>query len=376
MGVGYLGILDPPRVACGASSAIALVVEHDPELRASVVDTLARSYTVRTADDGARALELARELLPEVVVCGVATPELSGYELCRRLRACERTKHLPVVLLLLPNEADPIERALEAGASDYVVTPFRPCELLSRVDLHARLRRLTEKVARQERFVALGELAAQIAHNVRNPLSALLAGLPTVRRRVHAQLDESTGDLMDVMQDCAERIERMTLDLLDLSRIDRDPGGTFSPGVGLLACTRMFGARCTDKAVTLDTDVDPWATSTGRAGEINHVFMNVIDNAFRALGGKGLIRIRGAAEGPDYVVSIEDTGSGIEPALRERVFEPFWTTRPAGEGTGLGLAIARQILEEHGGTIQAGTSELGGASFTIRLPLRRVEHAA
>lgn len=240
-----------------------------------------------------------------------------------------------------------------------------------------RVQLLTTQAARQERFAALGSLAASVAHNVRNPLSALISGLPAMRKRIAQHLDHPTSELMEVMVDCAQRIERLTLDLLDLSRIDRASNGDYAPGSGLLACVRMFAARLDGGNIELDTEsVDVLAMATGRAGEINHVFMNVIDNAVRAIAGKGSIAVRGGVDSGFYVVSVGDSGSGIAPENLERVFEPFWTTRVPGEGTGLGLAIARQIVEDHGGTITAGRSPLGGAEFTIRLPLRRAERAA
>jgi signal transduction histidine kinase len=237
------------------------------------------------------------------------------------------------------------------------------------------LQRLTEQLARSERAAALGSIAASTAHNLRNPLSALLAGLATLRKRLGGQLDAANTELFDVMVDCAQRIEGMTLDLLNLSRSDRELSGSFAPGSGLLACTRVFAARLESCRVELQSDVDVQAMTSGRAGDLNHVFMNVIDNALRAVEGQGHIRVCGHVERDEYVVRIGDSGPGIPAHLLARVFEDFWTTRPAGEGTGLGLSIARNIVEQHGGTIEAGRSELGGALFTIRLPLRSPERA-
>ena len=357
------------RVAA-ASAGLVLIAVSDPEQRQLVRETFAHKYRLRVAADGGEALELARTLQPDVVISTL----VPGLELCRQLRAGDHTKALPVVLLTAASGET--RDGFDAGATDCVTTPCSPNELLARAELHVRLRRLTGQLARQERLAALGSLAASVAHNVRNPLSALISGLPAMRKRIHPHLDERTSELMDVMLDCAARIERMTLDLLDLARIDRDSNGEFAPGSGLLACTRMFAARLDGKTIELDTEVDVLAMASGRAGDVNHVFMNVIDNALRAIDGKGCIRVRGTADAGVYVVTIGDSGSGIADEQLTRVFEPFWTTRAAGEGTGLGLAIARQIVEEHGGTIVAGRSPLGGAEFTVRLPLRRAERAA
>jgi signal transduction histidine kinase len=353
------------------TTSLALVVEDNPELRMFIADVLSTRYRVRAARDGVQGLELARTLRPDVVVSDVAMPEMDGYELCRRIRAQDETKSLPILLVTARTELSSVLQGFEAGASDYLLKPFHAKELLARVDVHVRLRRLTAQLARQERLAALGSLAASVAHNVRNPLSALISGLPAIRSRLGAAVDPPTAELMGIMLDCAVRIERMTLDLLDLSRIDREVSGEFAPGAGLLACTRMLASRL-GQDVELRTEVDDTVIASGRAGDMNHVFMNVIDNALRAVGPKGRIEVHGWVADDSYVVTVADSGAGIELESRERVFEPFWTTRAAGEGTGLGLSIARQIVEEHAGSIQADASPLGGAMFTVRLPLRRV----
>lgn len=359
-----------------ANMGLVLVAVADAELSSQVCEALADNYRLRVVTEHDHVLELARTVEPEVVIGGLDGSS-HGFELCQQLRAAEHTKPLP--FLLLTRDAEQAQSGFDAGVSDCILVPFTPNELLARVELHVRLRRLTSQLARKERLAALGSLAASVAHNVRNPLSALISGLPTMRKRLSAHLDPATSELMEVMIDCAARIERMTLDLLDLSRIDRDSTSDFAPGTGLLACTRMFASRLDGKTVELETEVDTIAMASGRAGDINHVFMNVIDNALRAIDGpvdKRRIAVRGEVDGGFYVVTIGDSGHGIDAEQLASIFEPFWTTRAAGEGTGLGLAIARQIVEEHGGTIAAGRSPLGGAEFTIRLPLRHAERAA
>jgi signal transduction histidine kinase len=353
---------------------LALVVEDNPELRNFIADVLSARYRVRSAADGRAGLALAKELRPDVVVSDVAMPEMDGYELCRRLRSQEETSGVPILLVTARTDVNSVLQGFDAGANDYLLKPFHARELLARVDVHVRLRRLIGQLARQERLAALGSLAASVAHNVRNPLSALISGLPAMRARLAPVVDQYTGELMGIMLDSAERIERMTLDLLDVSRIDRELSGEFAPGAGLLACTRILESRVTFD-VQLKVDVDDKVIANGRAGDMNHVFMNVIDNALRAVGSKGIIEVRGLVEGDAYVVTVADSGVGIPPSELGRIFEPFYTTRAAGEGTGLGLSIARQIIEEHAGSITAGVAALGGAVFTIRMPLRPAARA-
>ena len=352
-----------------ANAPLALVVEDHPELRAFLTDVLAARYRVATAAHGRRGLERARELQPDVVVADVAMPELDGLGLTRALRADPKLRDVPILLVTARGEPSQVLEGFDAGADDYVVKPFHGRELLARLDVQLRIRGMLHRLAHQERLAALGVLAASVAHQVRNPLTALVSGLPAVRRKLTGKADARTDEMLEVFIDCANRIERISVDLLDLSRVDREEEGTLQPGQGLLAAVRLLSARVPDD-VEVETDVDEETALEGRAGDLNHVFLNLVDNAARAVGDRGRVRIRGRVEGGRYRITVEDSGPGIEPSVLPRLFDPFVTSRPAGEGTGLGLSIAREIVSAHGGTIDADASPtLGGARFTVVLPL-------
>ena len=256
----------------------------------------------------------------------------------------------------------------EAGANDYVLKPFHGRELLARVDVHVRLRRTAQELALRERHAMLGVLAASVAHQVRNPLTTLVSGLPAMRGKLDGRIGQSTFELIDVMIDCAGRIDRLTGDLMDLSRVDREAGGDYRPSDGLRSAIRLVQARVPE-GVVIEEQVEDSPVISGRPGDMNHVFMNLLDNAVRAVGERGRVRIGAALDGGMYTVRVADTGAGVDAEIAQRIFEPFFTTRPAGEGTGLGLAIAAQVTEQCGGTIRVDRSDLGGAVFTVQIPL-------
>ena len=352
---------DAPRV---------LVVEDNVELRAFMADVLAARFAVRTATDGRQGLALARELRPEVVVSDVAMPEMDGYALCRALRSDDATRAIPVLLVTARTELASIIEGFEAGASDYVLKPFHGRELLARVDVHVRLRRTLQQLALRERHAILGVLAASVAHQVRNPLTVLSGGLPAMRERIKTKVDGRTLELIEVMIDCAKRIDRMTTDLMNLSRVDREVQSAYQPSEGLRSVLRLSRTRDDAVGVTIEELIDDAPMIDGRPGDMNHVFLNVLDNALRAVRGGGTIRVEASLVGEAYVVRVGDSGKGVDPEHAARVFEPFYTTRQAGEGTGLGLGVALQVVSACGGGIDLGKSELGGAQFSIRIPVR------
>jgi signal transduction histidine kinase len=276
------------------------------------------------------------------------------------------------VLVTARTDVSSVLTGFEAGANDYVLKPFHGRELLARVDVHVRVHRMAQELALQERHAMLGVLAASVAHQVRNPLTSLVSGLPAMRRRVGPKVDAPSLELMDVMIECAERIERLTQDLLDLSRVDREQGGKYRPSDGLSAALRVFRTRA-GEGVTIEDDIEPSDVIEGRVGDMNHVFMNLIDNALRAIGESGTNRVQCRTLGGFYVARVEASGPGNDEETARRIFEPFFTTRDAGQGTGLGLAIARQVVTAAGGTIEVGRSSLGGAEFTTRIPLTKSE---
>jgi len=355
---------------------LALVAEDHAELREFVTDVLASRFRVATAANGRAALDRIVELQPDVIVADVAMPEMDGLALCRAVRSHERTSDTPILLVTARGEPQQVLEGFDAGADDYLVKPFHGRELLARIDAQLRLRAMLHRLAHQERLASLGVLAASVAHQVRNPLTALVSGLPAVRRKIGDDVSERTREMLDVFVDCALRIERITVDLLDLSRIDRESEGELAPGAGLMAAVRLTAARLPED-VDLDTDVDVDTRIRGRAGDLNHVFLNLLDNASRAIGDRGRIAIRGAREDDAYRITIEDSGPGVPDELTERIFEPFVSYREGNGGTGLGLAIVRDIVEAHRGRIQLGaSSRLGGARFVVELPVPRAEPAA
>jgi signal transduction histidine kinase len=217
----------------------------------------------------------------------------------------------------------------------------------------------------------LGLLASSVAHQVLNPLTTLVSGLPAMRARLQGVVSATTYELIDLMIECAARIERLTRDLVDLSRVDREAQGLFRPSDGLRSSIRLLKGRLVGR-VACQEQVEDSDLFYGRAADLNHVFMNLLDNAYRAVSDAGKIQVRGAREGGSYVVSIEDSGTGIDAESAEIVFEPFYTTRPAGEGSGLGLTIAREAVRRYLGDITVARSELGGAAFRVTIPTPQV----
>jgi signal transduction histidine kinase len=179
-----------------------------------------------------------------------------------------------------------------------------------------------------------------------------------------------TEALMNEIEEASGRISTMVAAVKQYSRLD---GATFADvdiHPGLETTVTMLGHKLADVRVVreLDRSLPP---VPAYAAELNQVWTNLIDNAADAMGGSGVLTLRTRRDGDEAVVEVGDDGPGIPEEVRTRIFDAFFTTKPAGDGSGLGLDNVRRILvERHGGSIDVTTSPTG-TTFIARLPLRR-----
>lgn len=229
------------------------------------------------------------------------------------------------------------------------------------------LRREHDRVAQsRERFVRIGEVAAGVAHSVRNPLHGLLNAVELLSG--HASEDARTQETLSLMGEALQRIDRVTQRLLVLSR--DAPLARASTDVDALVrdAVRLVspGARGSKARLELVAgQVGSAVVDTGRLGE---ALVNVVDNALDACRSGGTVTIRTRREPDGVQILVEDSGPGIAAEDLEKVFDPFFTTKAIGEGSGLGLAITRRIVEEHGGKVTVDSTPGRGTRIGLHLP--------
>lgn len=245
-------------------------------------------------------------------------------------------------------------------------------------ELAAALRDMTEALWR--RMDAIEAFAADVAHEIKNPLSSLRSAVETAAR---VQDPEQQRKLMAIIVDDVQRLDRLISDISDASRLDAELSRAESEPVRLrpmlATLAELHGSTDAEaKGVTLRLEADPGdeLEISGIEGRLVQVFRNLIANAVSFSPAGGIVRIAARREAGGWiVVTVEDEGPGIPPGKTEAIFERFYSERPSGEkfGThsGLGLSISRQIVEAHGGGISAGNRPEGGARFTVRLPAER-----
>jgi C4-dicarboxylate-specific signal transduction histidine kinase len=371
-----------------------ILVVDDFELNRDLLaeQLLLAGYDVVEADGGRAALD-AVEADPciDLVLLDIMMPKPDGIEVCRQIKQERGRLDLPVVFVTALDDHDSRVRGKEVGGDDFLSKPFDRVELMARVRnllqvrayhqlrdrqrerLEEELERMREQLLRADRLATLGTLAAGVGHELNNIAGVLKSTLYFVRERAGAGLPPESEDV--------ERLER-TLDhlvtharhLLEYGR--PGPAGEEALDLrevvdGTLDMLRVAG-RTKHVTVACDVPSRPVALTANRA-RLEQILVNLVGNAADAVAELGADRRRvavrlAAPPGGPVVLEIEDTGCGIPDELRAAIFEPYFTTKPAGQGTGLGLPVVRQIVEGYGGALTVESTLGAGSCFRVTLP--------
>jgi signal transduction histidine kinase len=237
-----------------------------------------------------------------------------------------------------------------------------------------RLQQSQRQALRAEQLAAVGQMAAGLAHELRNPLTSmkLLVQAAAEHNAAHALSRRDLG----VLEEEITRLERLIQTFLDFARPPHLEKQTFAIQSMLEQLVDLVSARAEQQDIRLQTELpsEPVVVRADR-GQIRQVVLNLLLNAFEAVAQGGEVRVRlGALSSERWLtLRVEDTGPGLPPRLGQEIFEPFVSTKET--GLGLGLSICKRIVEAHGGEIDGGDRPEGGAWFTVRLPLFQMEEA-
>jgi signal transduction histidine kinase len=403
-----------------------LVVDDEELVRNMFAAYLGEKYICETAASSDEALVHLAVTTYALVLSDIQMPGRNGVELLREIRS--RYPDTAVIMVSGIGRAQRIRDALQLGAHDYLT---KPCELdvlgfsveralerreltltarryradLERQNLElaarkAQLERLQAQLVHSEKMAGLGQLAAGIAHELNNPAGFIYGNMDLLRgylgrlelvlsiyERASLPAEEAAEleltkkeigyeallpDLRSMIADCAEGAERIrdvVKNLRVFSRLDEaefkrvDLHESIDSTIRLLS--RYYGAA----RIRLVKEYGDLPLVNCYAGQLNQVWTNLLVNAAQAIAGDGEVRIASRVEDQSALITISDTGCGIEASELSRIFDPFFTTKPVGEGTGLGLSITYGIIEKHGGTIRVESVPGAGTKFFVSIPI-------
>ena len=375
------------------SRARILLADDNADMREYVRRLLAGKYEVKAVADGEAALHEALEEQFDLVLSDIMMPKLDGFELVKALRANEKTRTIPIILLSARAGEESRVEGMGAGADDYLVKPFSARELLARVEAHLSLQRVRREseeavlqlIAREQKARASAEIAnrikddflAMLSHELRTPLNAIVGWTHLLMKGTLSEPDRARG--IDVIHRNASAQRAIIDELLDTSRIvtgklKLDLRPVELAGVVEAAIDAVRPAA-EAKEIRIFTALDQNAgLIVGEALRLQQVIWNLLSNAVKFTPKRGRIDVELRVAGKNLEVVIRDTGEGIEPEFLPYIFERFRQADTSSKrmhgGLGLGLSIVRSLVEMHGGEIRAESEGLGrGATFTMALPV-------
>lgn len=301
--------------------------------------------------------------LPGIAALGL----LLGYTLVKQI--LEPIRQL-VLEASAVNKTDPSLNEVQA-LSQQVHTLREDRELAQ-----TQLRRSQNTLEQSEKLAMVGKLAAGVAHSIRNPLTSVKMRLYSMRR--HLNLTPEQQDDLEVISQEIRHIDAIVRNFLEYSRPPKLKVQQISPSTVVDWAIKLLQPRLESYQVTVEVRrrrplPEIWADPD----QLKEVLVNLMVNACEAMGKHGKITITEeedflAGIGRVVLLRLQDTGPGIPPAVQDKIFQPFFSSKE--EGTGLGLSIAARLIEEHGGTIQVESKPGHGATFIITLPLRKIRN--
>ncbi len=363
------------RLPSAAPPSLVLVVDDEPKNVQVVGSLLLRhGHEIIAAASGPEALEKLETAKPDLILLDFMMPGMTGFELCRILKADPRTSEIPVIFLSAVTDKTLIVEGLGHGGVDYITKPFHGRELVSRVELHMNLqnarRRLARLIDEKNRVLEI------VAHDLKNPLNGIQFAAAMLAERDDGS-DEGATLLFESIRDSAARAFEIVSNLLETRGLNELKSTLRSLPVDLAVTTRAAlrnldqHLRKKEIQVTVENASSPDAAVMvlGEERAILCCIENLLSNAIKFSPPGAPVRIRISSDGE---MIVEDAGPGVQEDEIDQLFVKFTrlSARPTGgeASTGLGLHIVRELVTAMNGIVEYRPSPLGGAAFHLRLP--------
>jgi signal transduction histidine kinase len=379
-----------------------LLVDDEPSLRLTLTAFLKRAgYEVVTAEDFQSALAHLGSGF-DVAVVDINLPGRSGIELLQEINT--RESYVPVIMITGELNLSVIPEIVRAGAYDFLTKPIVKEVLLKAVgraaekkvlstekrrleleiqqraaDLEVRVAERTaeliqvhERLAHNGKVAALGRVAAQVAHEVRNPLYGLLLYSTHLKDELAGQLAEEQFELFNNIIDTINQLTSLTEQILDFGRPVRLALQPVELNYVVSAVLKLLRLQISANGITVEFERDD-SNATVMLDEacMRAALLNIVLNAVQAMPTGGSLGITVGTAGDAATLVINDTGSGMTEERLEKIFEPFNSDKPG--GLGLGMPYAKKIVEEHGGRIMVDSIAGEGTRVSINLPVERLK---
>ena len=367
-----------------------LLVDDEDDFRSTLSKRLEkRGAQISQASNGKECLAVMANCPVDVVVLDVKMPGMSGIEVLQHIKA----DHPQVEVIFLTGHAatrDGVE-GIKSGAFDYLSKPVEFEHLLGKIlqaydkihrEEEKRLEadfkaRMEQQMISTERLAAMGTLAAGVAHEINNPLAIIneAAGFMSLVLQKPELSDMPRRQVFEMalakIEKSVKRARNITHQLLRSVRKNDPILADVNINELVTETIELVGKEAKNKDITISLNADtPLKNIWIEPEKIRQVLINLMTNAIQATDRQGRVSIHVKNISEGILLTVGDTGHGIPREIREKIFEPFFSTKSPGEGTGLGLFVTREIIEKMDGTIEVDSQIGHGTRFTVRIPSR------
>lgn len=402
-----------------------LIIDDDIIFRMALKAMANGLGEVIETESGEAGLAFLQQHNVDLILLDLVMPNMSGFDVLHAISRQGNTAGTPVLVLSAAEDDVDIAKAFDMGAADYLRKPVRKFELIARlttqlelrnrqlhleqmvnartielVEANQQLQSAQEQLMQADKMAAIGQLAAGVAHEINNPVGFVYSNVSTL---IHYLADlfkiidayaESEGnmdepqkarlqsikdgidltylrnDIDALLKETADgllRIRKIVQDMKEFSHIGDTKWEMINIHDGIESTLNIVQNEIKYKAIVVK-EYGTTGLTQCISSQINQVLMNILVNAAHAIKADGVITIKTWQENNNTIISISDTGCGMPPEVINKIFNPFFTTKPVGKGTGLGLSLSYNIIQKHHGHIDVQSQPGKGTTFTITLP--------
>ncbi|MDQ0202708.1 hybrid sensor histidine kinase/response regulator [Pectinatus haikarae] len=353
-----------------------LIIDDSPESIELASCILKRSdFTIRVAKSAQSALKLLQFQIPHIILLDVTMPEMNGFDFCQLLKNNVEYKKIPVVFLTASDDEESIKKAFAIGAQDYVTKPFKPAELIARVNTQLKLMQRTEDL--ENAYKSLDSFSYSVAHDLKSPLLS-------IKRLIDFLLQDCNGKFSSDEKTLAENIQEKTREVTAIidHLLEYSHAGSKEISINKIDTNKIF-FETYNELHTLEPSrkicfhLEKLPSIAADPILFKLLCQNILSNALKYTRKKdpAIIRVTCRQTEKYLVFSVTDNGAGFDMRYVKKLFHVFERLHSAREfeGSGVGLAICQRILQRQGGTAWITGKPDKGASFFFSLPCKAAD---
>lgn len=380
-----------------------LIVDDAPE-NIDILSEALSGYKRMIATNGEKALKLAfGENKPDLILLDIEMPGINGYEVCKKLKANEKTKNIPVIFLTVRSDRNDIIKGFQLGAQDYITKPFDIEELISRVNTHLELKLSREKLESVNQYleeqvalrtmelnnaneklekamrelvvldVSKTEFLQMLSHEIRTPLNGILGSLMLLK---NIGLSDEMSELFGLLEESIERLEKFSYQALEITNLRTKSANALKNAdinLKLLidSCSEELSEELTNKKIELNIrhpSEEP--LMKGDSEYLKQAFRILIGNAVKHSPNNEVIKVEGSIKAESIKYMIIDKGKGFAKRVLDNDLNPMILgEKHVDQNVGLDLHFAKLVMNAHSGNIKIGNNESGGAFVRLEFPI-------